>query len=481
MKKLLRSIFSMLKIGCIGFGGGNALIPIIQETVVEDDKIITAQEYEEDIVIANITPGALPVELAYGVGKRSCNRLAGLACATSMALPGMIGTILLLSVLSSLSAGIITQLQYITVGITAFIASLLSEYVIESVKRANKVKSVESHFLTQTILIILAVFGLTCGKNLYRILGISSSPIFGISTIHIFVVAFFLIFYLGTHITKLKSVISILISFAYLLCVGKNKILTTNIVYDFLRITMLILALHQLIKQILIDKTGHHFNWKPILKDVSLIVVSMGIMIFGVGFISAKAPEFLGRGFLSSIMSFGGGDAYLTVADGMFVDTGLVTEDEFYRTVIPTVNILPGSILCKALCGMGYYVGLHANNSIVQGIFVAICGFMTGVIASCGVFSIIGEIYHSFEQLPLFQIIKKWIRAIVSGLMMTVNLTLIYQNIKLDKQFNTGIILTLLMFAIWGINQYLHRKKVGKGMIVLFSIIVSAIVCNLCR
>lgn len=47
-----------------------------------------------------------------------------------------------------------------------------------------------------------------------------------------------------------------------------------------------------------------------------------------VPFLTASSISFLLRGLLSAVMSFGGGDAYLTVADGMFVDSGMVTKEE---------------------------------------------------------------------------------------------------------------------------------------------------------
>lgn len=41
MKKLVQMLVSMNKIGLIGFGGGNALIPVIQQEVVEEKGFIT--------------------------------------------------------------------------------------------------------------------------------------------------------------------------------------------------------------------------------------------------------------------------------------------------------------------------------------------------------------------------------------------------------------------------------------------------------
>ena len=55
MKKLL---LTMLKIGCIGFGGGTALVPVIESEVVYENKLIDREEYTKDVVVANITPGA---------------------------------------------------------------------------------------------------------------------------------------------------------------------------------------------------------------------------------------------------------------------------------------------------------------------------------------------------------------------------------------------------------------------------------------
>lgn len=46
-------------------------------------------------------------------------------------------------------------------------------------------------------------------------------------------------------------------------------------------------------------------------------------------------------------MSFGGGDAYMTIADGIFVGGGMITSQQYYNHIVPAVNVLPGSILCK--------------------------------------------------------------------------------------------------------------------------------------
>ena len=70
-KKEWSLLASMLKIGFVGFGGGSALIPVIEKEVVEEQKLVKKEDYDKDVIVASITPGALPVEIATGLGKRA--------------------------------------------------------------------------------------------------------------------------------------------------------------------------------------------------------------------------------------------------------------------------------------------------------------------------------------------------------------------------------------------------------------------------
>ena len=69
MKKGLGWLLPFLKIGSIGFGGGTALIPVIEQEMVDKRKVVTKEEYDSAVIIASITPGALPVEISGGIGK----------------------------------------------------------------------------------------------------------------------------------------------------------------------------------------------------------------------------------------------------------------------------------------------------------------------------------------------------------------------------------------------------------------------------
>jgi chromate transporter len=75
----------MLKVGVVGFGGDSALIPVIAKEVVAPGKL-SREQFAQDTVIANITPGALQVKRATLAGTRLWNPVV--AGAVSVALPG---------------------------------------------------------------------------------------------------------------------------------------------------------------------------------------------------------------------------------------------------------------------------------------------------------------------------------------------------------------------------------------------------------
>ena len=155
-------LVSMNKIGMIGFGGGNALIPVIQQEVVEEKGFITGEEYEKDIVAAALTPGALPVEIAVGVGKAVSGKKGMILAAIAMAFPGALMTVLLMAGMDGLNPKVLTQIQYASIGITAFIMCLLTEYIDNAFQDCV----VKKH-RGKAIGVCVGVFILTAGRNLF--------------------------------------------------------------------------------------------------------------------------------------------------------------------------------------------------------------------------------------------------------------------------------------------------------------------------
>ena len=61
MKKLIELFISIFKIGAFTFGGGYAMIPLIEEEVVKNKGWLSKEEFVDILVVAQSLPGALAV------------------------------------------------------------------------------------------------------------------------------------------------------------------------------------------------------------------------------------------------------------------------------------------------------------------------------------------------------------------------------------------------------------------------------------
>ncbi|WP_251862492.1 chromate transporter [Clostridium sp. Marseille-Q2269] len=86
MLKYLKMFWTFFKIGAFTFGGGYAMIPLIEEEVVNKNSWISKEEFLDILVVSQSFPGALSVNCSTFIGYRLGN-LPG-------ALLALLGTIL---------------------------------------------------------------------------------------------------------------------------------------------------------------------------------------------------------------------------------------------------------------------------------------------------------------------------------------------------------------------------------------------------
>lgn len=471
-KKKYDFSLGMLKAGCIGFGGGNAVIPIIEQEFVCEKHFLEKEEVNKEVIVASITPGAVSTKIAAGVGKRVFGVTGMLSSAFLISLPGGIITVLLISVLSRMETKMSSIIESASLGITAFIMSLLTDYIRKVVRDSQSEYSVR---FIKTCIIMLAVFLLTGGKNIYHLIGIDKTPIFAVSAIHVLSASFFGIIYTKCKFNVKNTLISILMVTIYFLCVGKAEVINNDYVFLMVQVLMISLSFYGLKESISKSKKFKIVPLYPLIKTEFICLGLVCIVAIPALLVSIDSIVYLVKGMVSTWISFGGGDAYLTVADGMFVSTQMITADEFYGKLVSVVNILPGSILCKTLSGIGFYLGFHATGSIFAGYVVAFSGFVCSVAGSCAVLSLGYYLYECFEELDFLKLIRRWIRPIVSGLLLNVMISMlnngitISRNLEKDPLFILGIII-----AIYILNVFLYNKyKVKSGMLIVISVILS--------
>lgn len=89
-KTLLLLFFSFAKIGTFTFGGGYAMIPLIQKEVVEKRKWVSDKEILEIIAIAESTPGPIAVNAATFIGHKTAGFYGALAATVGVVLPSFL-------------------------------------------------------------------------------------------------------------------------------------------------------------------------------------------------------------------------------------------------------------------------------------------------------------------------------------------------------------------------------------------------------
>lgn len=97
MEVLIKLFFAFFKIGLFTFGGGYAMIPLIQEEVTKNGWL-TAEEVIDIVGIAESTPGPIAVNLATFVGTSQMGFLGALIATVGVILPSFI-IILLIAII----------------------------------------------------------------------------------------------------------------------------------------------------------------------------------------------------------------------------------------------------------------------------------------------------------------------------------------------------------------------------------------------
>ncbi len=83
-------LFTFLKVGAFTFGGGYAILPVIQQEVVEHKKWVSKKEFADILIITQGLPGQLALNSAIQVGIRLRGTVGGLTGALGVTAPSVI-------------------------------------------------------------------------------------------------------------------------------------------------------------------------------------------------------------------------------------------------------------------------------------------------------------------------------------------------------------------------------------------------------
>ncbi len=153
MNEYLQLFLTFAQVGVCTFGGGLAMLPILQREVVEKRGWATSEELADYYAIGQCTPGIIAVNTATFVGAKRKGTLGGIVATLGMVFPSIIIITLIAAFLQNFAD--IPAVQHAFNGVRACVVALIASSVLKLGK--TTVKNVFSVCVFVAVL-LLSVF-----------------------------------------------------------------------------------------------------------------------------------------------------------------------------------------------------------------------------------------------------------------------------------------------------------------------------------
>ena len=157
IKTLLKLFWAFFKIGAFTFGGGYAMIPVIQQEVCEKNKYIENEEIVDIFAMSQSLPGVLSVNASIFTGYKIAGVAGAVVSAAAIILPAMAAIFIIYPFMVMFKENI--WVEYAFEGIRAGIVTLMLIAVIKLYK--TSIVDKVSFF----IMLAVVVLGLFTGIN----------------------------------------------------------------------------------------------------------------------------------------------------------------------------------------------------------------------------------------------------------------------------------------------------------------------------
>lgn len=152
MNLLWKLFWAFAKIGVMTFGGGYAMLPIIQREIVENRGWATEEELMDYFAIGQCTPGIIAVNTATFIGQKKKGIVGGIVASLGMVFPSLVIISLLAGVIEAYSH--LAWVQHAFGGVRVCVCVLILNAVVKLYKKAVLDKATFAIFL----LVVLGSF-----------------------------------------------------------------------------------------------------------------------------------------------------------------------------------------------------------------------------------------------------------------------------------------------------------------------------------
>ncbi|WP_010262257.1 chromate transporter [Treponema primitia] len=136
MKEYFDLLVTFLKLGVLTFGGGYAMIPVVERELIKKKGWTTMDEVMNYYTIAQVTPGIIAVNLSTFIGYKQKGPLGGVLATIGFVLPGVVFISSIAICLSNFAD--LPVVQHAFTGIRVAVGALILDTVIKMVKGVFK-------------------------------------------------------------------------------------------------------------------------------------------------------------------------------------------------------------------------------------------------------------------------------------------------------------------------------------------------------
>ena len=134
MKLLIDLFITFAKIGAVTFGGGYAMLPILQREVVESKGWASDEELADYYAIGQCTPGVIAVNVATFIGRKKAGITGGIIATIGVVFPSVVIISMLAGVIQAYSS--LEWVKHAFSGIRVCVCVLIFNAVIKLFAKA---------------------------------------------------------------------------------------------------------------------------------------------------------------------------------------------------------------------------------------------------------------------------------------------------------------------------------------------------------
>ena len=169
VKKLFKLFLVYMKIGLFTFGGGYAMIALIEDEIVTKRGWITKEELADIVVIAESTPGPIAINCSTYVGYKIGGVLGSAAATVAVVIPSFVIIFAISLFIEAFLA--VKYVQYAFMGINCAVGLIIMRTGIKMIKSFKKTPLSISCFIFAVIgLFVVNFFGIDFISPIYFVL-----------------------------------------------------------------------------------------------------------------------------------------------------------------------------------------------------------------------------------------------------------------------------------------------------------------------